>query len=321
MSDMGLDLFGATEETAKSEGLRKLDVVKMDYVGAETRTWEELFETPELMDGDEIKDEALSKLVVEFKKGGAKYSLVYQKTYNVRDLNGTEEESFSSLNPQRPDIVLTIAADGNEYSYLFDAKYRVWQVQEKDCIKDATTRDAIDAMYRYRDAILYRMQKAGIKREIIGAYVLYPGRKAPHLYEPYKTSIEKEGIGAIPLLPGFEDELKKNLTTILDRHTPTAHLEIATSVRGTSTVVGEAMSEASIPTIELAPNAWPSLTDDMNKCVALPLDQESRIKTVPCLVRLRSNNKAEVIVKFTAFHSRDAKNAVFNIEWTAPGER
>ncbi|MCQ2367415.1 MAG: phospholipase D family protein [Kiritimatiellae bacterium] len=44
MSDLGLDLFGATEETAKSEGLRKLDVVKMDYVGAETLTWEELFD-------------------------------------------------------------------------------------------------------------------------------------------------------------------------------------------------------------------------------------------------------------------------------------
>lgn len=44
MSDRGLDLFGATEESAKSEGLRKLDVVKMDYVGAETLTWEELFD-------------------------------------------------------------------------------------------------------------------------------------------------------------------------------------------------------------------------------------------------------------------------------------
>lgn len=286
-----------------------------------TSSEDELLETPELMDGDEIKDEALSKLVVEFEKGGAKYSLVYQKTYNVRDLNGTDEESFSSLNPQRPDIVLTIAADGNEYSYLFDAKYRVWQVQAKGCIKDATTRDAIDAMYRYRDAILYRMQKAGIKREIIGAYVLYPGRKAPHLYEPYKTSIEKEGIGAIPLLPSFEDELKKNLTTILDRHTPTAHLEIATSVRGTSTVVGEAMSEASIPTIELAPNEWPSLTDDMNKCVAIPLDQEARIKKLPSLIRLKSNNKAEVIVKLIAFYSRDAKSVVFNIEWNALGAR
>lgn len=44
MSDFGLDLFGATEESTKSEGLRKLDVVKMDYVGAETLTWEELFD-------------------------------------------------------------------------------------------------------------------------------------------------------------------------------------------------------------------------------------------------------------------------------------
>lgn len=277
-----------------------------------TSTEDELLETPELMDGDEIKDEALSKLVVEFKKGGAKYSLVYQKAYNVRDLNGTEEESFSSLNPQRPDIVLTIAADGNEYSYLFDAKYRVWQVQEKGCIKDATTRDAIDAMYRYRDAILYRMQKAGIKREIIGAYVLYPGRKAPHLYEPYKTSISQEGIGAIPLLPGFEDELKENLITILGRHTSVEHLKIATSVRGTSTVVGEGFGEGDVVEVRVEPNAWERTI--AQKTIELTREQcDWRNPQTIRFVRYVCPNHAKLMVRLI-YHSVDKSGvASYNI--------
>lgn len=139
-----------------------------------------LLDTPELVDGSRIDETKLCKYDLLFEKGGVEYVLSYQKTYNVRDLDGNGREAFSSLNPQRPDIVLTVKANGNEYSYLFDAKYRVWTFEGRGQgpgdVADATTRDAIDAMYRYRDAILYRMQKAGIKREIIGAYVLYPGR-------------------------------------------------------------------------------------------------------------------------------------------------
>lgn len=159
---------------------------------------------------------------------------------NVRAIDGEGVEAFSSLNPQRPDIVLTLKSAEGEFSYLFDAKYRI----RSSGIEDATTRDAIDAMYRYRDAILYRMQRAGIKREIIGAYVLYPGRRAPHLYEPCRKTIRQEGIGAIPLLPGFDDELAANLKTIVSRHAPEEHLATATSVRGTSVVVGKAYGES-----------------------------------------------------------------------------
>lgn len=43
MNDSVLDLFGEENLTTRSEGLHKLDVVKMEYVGAETLTWEELF--------------------------------------------------------------------------------------------------------------------------------------------------------------------------------------------------------------------------------------------------------------------------------------
>lgn len=226
----------------------KMREMLSSYFGApvkdevKTLTEAELLETKDPEDGEAAG--RLCKMVVEYPaKDGVTCVLAYQKTYEVKDIDGTTSEAFTSLNLQRPDIVLTLKSAEGEYSYLFDAKYRVWSFEGD---KDGTTRDAIDAMYRYRDAILYRMYKAGIKREIIGAYVLYPGRKEPHLYEKYEKTIEQEGIGAIPLLPGFEGKLKMNLETIVGRHTPEAHLKTATSVRGTSTVVGEAIGEREI---------------------------------------------------------------------------
>lgn len=293
-------------------------------------TEDELLETPELDDESRIDENKLSKVNVEFQKDGVKYTLTYQKTYNVRDWNGAGEQAFSSLNPQRPDIVLTIAADENEYSYLFDAKYRIWSMPgrgqspalgEPNADADATTRDAIDAMYRYRDAILYRMQKAGVKREIIGAYVLYPGRAQPHLYPLYKTTIEKEGIGAIPLLPGFESELAANIEQILTRHTPAEHLSVATSVRGTSTVVGEAFSEQLIPTLYIEPRYWPSLKDKANSSVRVSQFEAAKVEELPSLARLNSENKAEVIVKLLPGTSQKDGDTIYNIQWTPEGRR
>ena len=84
----------------------------------------------------------------------------------------------------------------------FDAKYRIWTKGSDGHEIDASPRAAIDDMHRYRDAILYRLQKTEIKHEIIGVYVLYPGRPEPHLCKEYDESIRRENIGAIPLLPG-----------------------------------------------------------------------------------------------------------------------
>lgn len=224
------------EALSEHFGTPKLDEVK-------TSTEDELLETPELADDSQIDESQLSKLNVVFEKGDVRCVLTYQKTYSVREIDGGAQEAFTSLNPQRPDIVLTLSSREGEFSYLFDAKYRVWFFAGD---RDGTTRDAIDAMYRYRDAILYRMQKAGIKREIIGAYVLYPGRPAPHLYEKYEKTIDEEGIGAIPLLPNFDGKLKENLAKIVARHTSAEHLATATSVRGTSVVVGEVPDETTL---------------------------------------------------------------------------
>ncbi len=163
---------------------------------------------------------SLNKIVYEFDEvngGSRKLTLTYQQSYNTRDAG-----AFVYLNPQRPDIVLTLKdktmPEGEgEYSYIFDAKYRIRPAT--DNVPDATTTEAIDAMHQYRDAILYRKQKGDkhLSREVIGAYVLYPGRPDPNSMD-YSATIAAENIGAIPLLPSARDTAGNYVTDALGHH-------------------------------------------------------------------------------------------------------
>ena len=85
-------------------------------------------------------------------------------------------------------------------------------------------------------------------------------------------------------------------------------------------MVGAAFSEAAIPTIDLHGNEWPKLTDEYNKYITIPISQVEKLpKKLPALVRLKSNNKAEVIVKVVSYASGSGSNAKYNIEWTPSG--
>ena len=277
----------------------------------------EIFDAPELSDSY-TGGSQLCKIDVVFADGARRFILSYQKTYSAKE--GADGDTMTGLNPQRPDMVLSILDGDNVYTYLFDAKYRIWTTGENGVEIDASPRAAIDDMHRYRDAILYRLGKTSVKREIIGAYVLYPGRPAPHLCTAYDESIERENIGAIPVLPGCLEQLERRLAEILDKKTPESHLACDIPTRGTSVVVGEAFSEAAIPTIDLHGNEWPKLTDEYNKYITIPISQVEKLpKKLPALVRLKSNNKAEVIVKVVSYASGSGSNAQYNIEWTPSG--
>ena len=277
----------------------------------------ELLDVPELTDSY-TGDGQLCKIDVMFRDGERTYLLSYQKTYSAKEVE--DGETMAGLNPQRPDIVLSISEGESVYTYLFDAKYRIWTKNSGGVEIDASPRAAIDDMHRYRDAILYRLQKAEIKREIIGAYVLYPGRREPHLCKEYDESIRRENIGAIPLMPGFLDQLERRLTDILDKKTPQSHLAADIPTRGTSVVVGKGFSEESIPTIVLQPNEWPNLSGPGAKFITVPKLQVDKIPaSLPALVRMKSNNKAEVIVKVVALHSDDGSHKNYRIEFTREG--
>ncbi len=192
-------------------------------------------------------------------------TLTYQQSYS----DGTDKENGTNIVEQIPDIVLTIKDEDSEcrsYTYLFEAKYRIYSYpSRKNPQLDAAPFMTLNDMHRYRDAILYRSQTTrALSREIIGAYVLYPGR-GDKSYD-YGGIIREENIGAIPLLPtnyirnadggkkldaagkpqfdgvDGEAQLRRFLGEILSRKTDSAHLGggKVISTRGTTILVGDA---------------------------------------------------------------------------------
>ena len=224
--------------------LKMRDVLKARFGEPVSQDWqdrspEDLLDVRELTD-DYSGGDQLCKIDIAFadETGAKTYLLSYQKTYSAKE--GADGETMAGLNPQRPDIVLSIVDGDSTFSYLFDAKYRIWTKGSDGHEIDASPRAAIDDMHRYRDAILYRLQKTEIKHEIIGAYVLYPGRPEPHLCKEYDESIRRENVGAIPLLPGHLGQLERRMAEIIGKTDAHAHLDAVIPTRGTTMVVGEA---------------------------------------------------------------------------------
>lgn len=147
-------------------------------------------------------------------KDGSSVRLHYQHTYSRRT-----GEVHTATTENRPDIVLTIVKpDGFELTYLFDAKYRLHddnQLNREDREEwneakgaDTPPADAINQMHRYRDAIYYGSdQNSHAAKEIIGGYILFPGRGDNESVRErfFYKSIETVNIGAFPLLPDASD--------------------------------------------------------------------------------------------------------------------
>ena len=117
-------------------------------------------------------------------------------------------ETTSKTTEQRPDIVLRLSKtnDKIQYTYLFDAKYRIrdTSIPAKNGVEVPPV-DAINQLHRYRDAIYYtHASDEKLKREVIGGYVLYPGNltKEEFTGSYYHKSVDEVNIGAYPLKPG-----------------------------------------------------------------------------------------------------------------------
>lgn len=178
------------------------------------------------------------------KHQGETVSLHYQHTFNRKQEDDFNIQTVTT--EQRPDIVLNIKkSDDFVLTYLYDAKYRVWndktldkdfedldiKEQEDIIVEDSIVieegqkkngadyppSDAINQMHRYRDAIYYSLDnnKRPDSKEIIGGYILFPGRgddkkiKERYFYKSIKTV----NIGAFPLLPieGEKDEKGRDI--------------------------------------------------------------------------------------------------------------
>jgi hypothetical protein len=145
-------------------------------------------------------------------ENGDKIELRYQHTYKR---NG--DETHTATTEQRPDIVLNIQKANSEFvlTYLYDAKYRVLDDKNQNTTDttDEPVPDAINQMHRYRDAIYYGQSSPLSAKEIIGAYVLFPGRGEDEGIRKkyFHKSIETINIGAFPLLPNSNKELEGSL--------------------------------------------------------------------------------------------------------------
>ena len=166
-------------------------------------------------------------------------TLHYQHTFNRT--SGKDEYGMginTATTEQRPDIVLNIRKASGEVvlTYLYDAKYRV--INDKKLDKDLEDQDieeilsmphgdypptdAINQMHRYRDAIYYSKEHEPYRsKEIIGGYILFPGRGSDEYVKKryYSASVESVNIGAFPLLPNSESLLRAHLDDILMKYT------------------------------------------------------------------------------------------------------
>lgn len=147
--------------------------------------------------------------------------------------NAGKDEMRSATTEQKPDIVMHIHKNGHNITltYLYDAKYRVKGDGDEQIgsVVDEPVPETLDAMHHYRDAIYYgRRGEQKFSKEIIGGYILFPGRmderamlskinskddQIPY----YLKSIDEVNIGAYPLLPNedsgllLEDQIKRVL--------------------------------------------------------------------------------------------------------------
>lgn len=150
-------------------------------------------------------------------RSGRRVSVRYNPRFSGEDV----------LVPQRPDVVVTLENPGwPRLHLLVDAKYRVDASHEFVARYGAPgpPEDAVNAMHRYRDAILEREpgDRAGErpKRTVVQAAAAFPYREpSPGAFHESLLwrSLDRLGVGAVPMLPGDTEYLREWLRDALGR--------------------------------------------------------------------------------------------------------
>ena len=173
------------------------------------------------------KNKQESKVVYKTEDGEQTITLFYNASFKK-----------NPTGPQKPDNTLSIckstASGKKEYQYIFDAKYRMNPANPGSYYKNTfkgpgPEEDDINAMHRYRDAIVSLHEKERPwERLMFGAFVLFPLSKPDEdtkkTIEDYKEhiffkSIEDINIGGLPFLPS-STELVENLLKSLVEDSP-----------------------------------------------------------------------------------------------------
>jgi uncharacterized protein len=198
--------FLGLAEMIRSLGAKQLNVLRMPEIPADT------FVIVPSKDMNAKLEFLFDDMIVELY-----HELLYNKTAN-------DSSSITVTGDVRPDIVLRIRKrDQPEdiyLTYIFDAKYKLRHKKENGT--DIPLQEDIDQMLRYREAIYYEEQDSedkDLSKEIMGAYVLYPGRgDMKQLESNYQQMIERVNIGGFAFLPQAEENnsiLKRHLEKLL----------------------------------------------------------------------------------------------------------
>lgn len=154
---------------------------------------------------------------VKFSSGGR----VLEVTYNP------EYKGDAFILPQKPDVVLTIHdPQWPTMRLVIDAKYRIEtsRAYVKQFGSPGPPQAAIDALHRYRDAILDETGAQGprseiVKRSVVEGVALFPYADVNDEFRNSRfwTHLKRLGIGAIPLLPRETRYLEEWLREVLTR--------------------------------------------------------------------------------------------------------
>lgn len=140
----------------------------------------------------------------------------------ARELVLSYNRSFLGLTgTQRPDIVLELRHAGwPEIIIVFDAKYRVdaSEVYVEKFLAPGPPIDAVNALHRYRDAIVLGAPESPRGRPVVKGVALFPlvdARAAGFEQLPLYRALDVLGIGALPFLPDCTSLVEKWLTALL----------------------------------------------------------------------------------------------------------
>ena len=191
----------------------------------------------------------LSQDIIKAVGNGLFVSLLKGQRSKVKYLNPDNGEIITlSYNPkeinvptvtQKPDNVLRLEKKGAKinYEYVFDAKYRINEARDgsmykKIYQKPGPQEDDINAMHRYRDAIVYQNNASPYERTMFGAYVLFPyHEQKEYMQHRFYKSIDQVNIGGLPFLPTATDLVSQMLDELIS-DSPESAFERATLPSG-----------------------------------------------------------------------------------------
>ena len=172
---------------------------------------------PDSVDAAELFNVSASGVRVVLEKGT---SSRVKLRFEEQTAEVTYNPSYSGqTGGQRPDIVLRILRDGwPPMDIVFDAKYRI--DARTDYVRQfgvpGPPTDAVNALHRYRDAIL---SYPNTRRHTVRGAALFPLNQLiseGFEHRPLRRALKSMGIGALPFLPTNVEHVRSWLKELLD---------------------------------------------------------------------------------------------------------